>query len=172
MGAVGFKGGAQESRGEYGGSGVGIEGMEVDTVLLTLSPQCASLMLIESTRDSLCFSVAHYKHIKQQYALQVGDMGHMGWGVVGPPSHLMLLLPPPQAKSAEEKRVWTHHIKRLILENHHAIVPQKVRAHTLVSPHLCLGGGDILRCHLLPLIDPWLLPSPGQGGHPGDGPVL
>lgn len=62
---------------------------------------CASLMLIESTRDSLCFSVAHYKHIKQQYALQ--------------------------AKSAEEKRVWTHHIKRLILENHHAIVPQKAK---------------------------------------------
>ncbi|NXA57200.1 PKHG3 protein, partial [Nothocercus julius] len=62
---------------------------------------CSSLMLIESTRDSLCFSVAHYKHIKQQYSLQ--------------------------AKSAEEKRVWTHHIKRLILENHHAIIPQKVR---------------------------------------------
>uniref|UniRef100_A0A672U576 DH domain-containing protein n=1 Tax=Strigops habroptila TaxID=2489341 RepID=A0A672U576_STRHB len=33
---------------------------------------------------------------------------------------------PPQAKSVEEKRVWTHHIKRLILENHHAIIPQKV----------------------------------------------
>ncbi|NWZ30640.1 PKHG3 protein, partial [Asarcornis scutulata] len=62
---------------------------------------CSSLMLIESTRDSLCFSVAHYKHIKQQYGLQ--------------------------AKSVEEKRVWTHHIKRLILENHHAIVPQKAK---------------------------------------------
>lgn len=33
----------------------------------------------------------------------------------------------PQARSVEEKRVWTHHIKRLILENHHAIIPQKVR---------------------------------------------
>ncbi|XP_068800193.1 pleckstrin homology domain-containing family G member 3 [Struthio camelus] len=62
---------------------------------------CSSLMLIESTRDSLCFSVAHYKHIKQQYSLQ--------------------------AKSGEEKRVWTHHIKRLILENHHAIIPQKAK---------------------------------------------
>nr|XP_013802181.1 PREDICTED: pleckstrin homology domain-containing family G member 3 [Apteryx mantelli mantelli] len=62
---------------------------------------CSSLMLIESTRDSLCFSVAHYKHIKQQYSLQ--------------------------AKSVEEKRVWTHHIKRLILENHHAIIPQKAK---------------------------------------------
>ncbi|XP_010219678.1 PREDICTED: pleckstrin homology domain-containing family G member 3 [Tinamus guttatus] len=62
---------------------------------------CSSLMLIESTRDSLCFSVAHYKHIKQQYSLQV--------------------------KSVEEKRVWPHHIKRLILENHHAIIPQKAK---------------------------------------------
>ncbi|XP_014113288.1 PREDICTED: pleckstrin homology domain-containing family G member 3 [Pseudopodoces humilis] len=62
---------------------------------------CSSLMLIESTRDSLCFSLAHYKHGKQQYSLQ--------------------------AKSVEEKRVWTHHIKRLILENHHATIPQKAK---------------------------------------------
>ncbi|RLV97194.1 hypothetical protein DV515_00011927 [Chloebia gouldiae] len=62
---------------------------------------CSSLMLIESTRDSLCFSLAHYKHGKQQHSLQ--------------------------AKSVEEKRVWTHHIKRLILENHHATIPQKVK---------------------------------------------
>uniref|UniRef100_G1MYZ3 Uncharacterized protein n=1 Tax=Meleagris gallopavo TaxID=9103 RepID=G1MYZ3_MELGA len=72
---------------------------------------CTSLMLIESTRDSLCFSVAHYKHIKQQYALQ--------------------------AKSAEEKRVWTHHIKRLILENHHAIVPQKAKEAILEMDLFC-----------------------------------
>ncbi|KAM9372951.1 pleckstrin homology domain-containing family G member 3 [Phaethornis superciliosus] len=62
---------------------------------------CSSLMLIESTRDSLCFSLAHYKHGKQQHNLQ--------------------------AKNVEEKRIWTHHIKRLILENHHAIVPQKAK---------------------------------------------
>ncbi|XP_067406805.1 pleckstrin homology domain-containing family G member 3 [Emydura macquarii macquarii] len=62
---------------------------------------CSSLMLIESTRDSLCFSVTHYKHSKQQYSIQ--------------------------AKSVEEKRVWTHHIKRLILENHHVIIPQKAK---------------------------------------------
>ncbi|XP_042641324.1 pleckstrin homology domain-containing family G member 3 isoform X2 [Tyto alba] len=62
---------------------------------------CSSLMLIESTRDSLCFSLAHYKHGKQQHSLQ--------------------------AKSVEEKRMWTHHIKRLILENHHAIIPQKAK---------------------------------------------
>ncbi|NXD59840.1 PKHG3 protein, partial [Corvus moneduloides] len=62
---------------------------------------CSSLMLIESTRDSLCFSLAHYKHGKQQHSLQ--------------------------AKTVEEKRVWTHHIKRLILENHHATIPQKAK---------------------------------------------
>uniref|UniRef100_F6SKR7 Pleckstrin homology and RhoGEF domain containing G3 n=1 Tax=Macaca mulatta TaxID=9544 RepID=F6SKR7_MACMU len=63
--------------------------------------QCSSLMLIESTRDSLCFTVTHYKHSKQQYSIQ--------------------------AKTVEEKRNWTHHIKRLILENHHATIPQKAK---------------------------------------------
>ncbi|XP_023088115.1 pleckstrin homology domain-containing family G member 3 isoform X3 [Piliocolobus tephrosceles] len=62
---------------------------------------CSSLMLIESTRDSLCFTVTHYKHSKQQHSIQ--------------------------AKTVEEKRNWTHHIKRLILENHHATIPQKAK---------------------------------------------
>ncbi|XP_053783610.1 pleckstrin homology domain-containing family G member 3 isoform X5 [Desmodus rotundus] len=62
---------------------------------------CSSLMLIESTRDSLCFTVTHYKHSKQQYSIQ--------------------------AKTVEEKRNWTHHIKRLILENHHTTIPQKAK---------------------------------------------
>ncbi|XP_012580045.1 PREDICTED: pleckstrin homology domain-containing family G member 3 isoform X3 [Condylura cristata] len=62
---------------------------------------CSSLMLIESTRDSLCFTVTHYKHSKQQYNIQ--------------------------ARTVEEKRNWTHHIKRLILENHHTTIPQKAK---------------------------------------------
>ncbi|XP_063296274.1 pleckstrin homology domain-containing family G member 3 [Pelobates fuscus] len=62
---------------------------------------CSSLMLIESTRDSLCFSVTHYKNSKQQHNVQ--------------------------AKTVEEKRLWTHHIKKLILENHHAAIPQKAK---------------------------------------------
>uniref|UniRef100_A0A287AFV8 Pleckstrin homology and RhoGEF domain containing G3 n=1 Tax=Sus scrofa TaxID=9823 RepID=A0A287AFV8_PIG len=62
---------------------------------------CSSLMLIESTRESLCFTVTHYKHSKQQYNIQ--------------------------AKTVEEKRSWTHHIKRLILENHHTTIPQKAK---------------------------------------------
>ncbi|XP_078089366.1 pleckstrin homology domain-containing family G member 3-like [Mustelus asterias] len=62
---------------------------------------CSALMLIESTRDSLCFGLSHYKNPKQQHTVQ--------------------------AKTVEEKRLWTHHIKRLILENHHAIIPQKAK---------------------------------------------
>ncbi|CAI9553460.1 unnamed protein product, partial [Staurois parvus] len=62
---------------------------------------CGSLMLIESTRDSLCFTLTHYKNSKQQHNVQ--------------------------AKTVEEKRIWTHHIKKLILENHHAIIPQKAK---------------------------------------------
>lgn len=26
--------------------------------------------------------------------------------------------------------MWAHHIKRIILENHHAIIPQKVKGHS------------------------------------------
>ncbi|XP_078518410.1 pleckstrin homology domain-containing family G member 3 [Lissotriton helveticus] len=62
---------------------------------------CSSLMLIESTRESLCFTITHYKNNKHQYNIQV--------------------------RTVEEKRLWTHHIKELILENHHAIIPQKAK---------------------------------------------
>ncbi|XP_041070375.1 pleckstrin homology domain-containing family G member 3 isoform X1 [Carcharodon carcharias] len=62
---------------------------------------CSALMLIESTRDSLCFGLSDYKNPKQQHTVQ--------------------------AKTVEEKRLWTHHIKRLILDNHHAIIPQKAK---------------------------------------------
>ncbi|XP_039980453.1 pleckstrin homology domain-containing family G member 3 isoform X3 [Xiphias gladius] len=62
---------------------------------------CSTLMLIESARDSLSFSVTQYKQPKQPQTVQ--------------------------AKTVEEKKLWAHHIKRLILENHHAIIPQKAR---------------------------------------------
>ncbi|XP_061563504.1 pleckstrin homology domain-containing family G member 3-like [Cololabis saira] len=62
---------------------------------------CSTLMLIESAKDSLSFSVTHYKHPKQPHTVQ--------------------------AKSVEEKKLWAHHIKRIILENHHAIIPQKAK---------------------------------------------
>ncbi|KAB5540195.1 hypothetical protein PHYPO_G00099100 [Pangasianodon hypophthalmus] len=62
---------------------------------------CSTLMLMEGTKDSLCFSVTHYKHPKQPHTVQ--------------------------ARTMEEKKLWTHHIKRLILENHHTIIPQKAK---------------------------------------------
>ncbi|KAL7388197.1 hypothetical protein ABVT39_008685 [Epinephelus coioides] len=62
---------------------------------------CSTLMLIESSKDSLSFSVTHYKHPKQPHTVQ--------------------------AKTVEEKKLWAHHIKRIILENHHAIIPQKAK---------------------------------------------
>ncbi|KAI1895443.1 hypothetical protein AGOR_G00106330 [Albula goreensis] len=72
---------------------------------------CSTLMLIESTKDSLCFSVTHFKHPKQPHTVQ--------------------------AKTVEEKRLWAHHIKRLILENHHAIIPQKgKRGHSRDGFHM------------------------------------
>lgn len=62
---------------------------------------CSTLMLIESAKDSLRFSVTHYKHPKQPHTVQ--------------------------ARTVEEKKLWAHHIKRLILENHHAVIPQKAK---------------------------------------------
>ncbi|XP_072558742.1 pleckstrin homology domain-containing family G member 3-like [Paramormyrops kingsleyae] len=62
---------------------------------------CSTLMLIESAKDSLCFSVMHYRYPKQPHTVQ--------------------------AKTAEERKLWAHHIKRLILENHQAIIPQKAK---------------------------------------------
>ncbi|XP_049319480.1 pleckstrin homology domain-containing family G member 3 isoform X1 [Astyanax mexicanus] len=62
---------------------------------------CSTLMLIESAKDLLRFSVTHYKHPKQPHTVQ--------------------------AKTVEEKKLWAHHIKRLILENHHAVIPQTAK---------------------------------------------
>uniref|UniRef100_A0A3B4U8D7 DH domain-containing protein n=1 Tax=Seriola dumerili TaxID=41447 RepID=A0A3B4U8D7_SERDU len=71
---------------------------------------CSTLMLLDSAKDPLLFSVIHFKHPKQP--------------------HTCLLF---KAKSVEEKRLWAHHIKRLILENHNTIVPQKVNNIILQS---------------------------------------
>ncbi|XP_076017724.1 pleckstrin homology domain-containing family G member 3-like isoform X1 [Genypterus blacodes] len=62
---------------------------------------CSTLMLLDSAKDPLLFSVIHFKHPKQPHTVQ--------------------------AKSMEEKRLWAHHIKRLILENHSTIVPQRAK---------------------------------------------
>ncbi|XP_077477487.1 pleckstrin homology domain-containing family G member 3-like isoform X2 [Stigmatopora argus] len=73
---------------------------------------CSTLMLLDSAKDPLLFSVIHFKHPKQPHTVQ--------------------------AKSVEEKRLWAYHIKRLILENHNAIVPPKPR-EAIVDNSDCLG---------------------------------
>ncbi|XP_028994046.1 pleckstrin homology domain-containing family G member 3 isoform X2 [Betta splendens] len=70
---------------------------------------CSTLMLLDSAKDPLLFSVIHFKRPKQPHTVQ--------------------------AKSMEEKRLWAHHIKRLILENHNAIVPQKVKDLAPADPN-------------------------------------
>ncbi|XP_067310983.1 pleckstrin homology domain-containing family G member 3 isoform X5 [Pseudorasbora parva] len=72
---------------------------------------CSTLMLIESAKDSLRFSVMHYKHPKQPHTVQ--------------------------ARTVEEKKLWAHHIKRLILENHHAVIPQKAKDAILDMDSTC-----------------------------------
>lgn len=96
--------------------------------------QCSTLMLIESAKDSLSFSVTHYKHPKQPHTVQVTHQNHVSMYLRSNTPDLNnrhqwdetldILF---QAKSVEEKKLWAHHIKRIILENHHAIIPQKVR---------------------------------------------
>ncbi|XP_061599078.1 pleckstrin homology domain-containing family G member 3 [Cololabis saira] len=66
---------------------------------------CSTLMLLDSAKDPLLFSVIHFKRPKQPHTVQ--------------------------AKSVEEKRLWAHHIKRLILENHNTILPQKTKDITV-----------------------------------------
>ncbi|XP_051868306.1 pleckstrin homology domain-containing family G member 1 isoform X2 [Pristis pectinata] len=63
---------------------------------------CCNLMLVEVIpKDSLGFSVFHYKNPKVQHTVQ--------------------------AKSMQDKRLWILHLKRLILENHPAKIPAKAK---------------------------------------------
>ncbi|XP_024133068.1 serine/arginine repetitive matrix protein 2 isoform X3 [Oryzias melastigma] len=62
---------------------------------------CCHLMLVEVLKDSLCFKVSDRTIPKQQHVVQ--------------------------AKNQEEKRLWVHYLKRLIVENHPASLPQKAR---------------------------------------------
>uniref|UniRef100_A0A672YNX4 Pleckstrin homology and RhoGEF domain containing G1 n=1 Tax=Sphaeramia orbicularis TaxID=375764 RepID=A0A672YNX4_9TELE len=68
---------------------------------------CCNLMLVEVIpKEPLSFSVFHYKNPKLQHTVQ--------------------------AKSQQDKRMWILHLKRLILENHPAKIPAKVRTHNLL----------------------------------------
>ncbi|TSN39345.1 Pleckstrin homology domain-containing family G member 3 [Bagarius yarrelli] len=60
---------------------------------------CCNLLLVENMKDPLCFKVSDQTIPKQQHVVQ--------------------------AKNQEEKRLWLHYLKRLIVENHPASLPQK-----------------------------------------------
>uniref|UniRef100_A0AAR2L8D3 Pleckstrin homology and RhoGEF domain containing G1 n=1 Tax=Pygocentrus nattereri TaxID=42514 RepID=A0AAR2L8D3_PYGNA len=71
---------------------------------------CCNLMLVEVIpKEPLSFSVFHYKNPKLQHTVQ--------------------------AKSQQDKRTWIQHLKRLILENHPAKIPAKVRMHIFPPYH-------------------------------------
>uniref|UniRef100_A0A8C8VGZ3 Uncharacterized protein n=1 Tax=Pelusios castaneus TaxID=367368 RepID=A0A8C8VGZ3_9SAUR len=61
---------------------------------------CCNLALTESTKDPLSFRISDLTIPKQQHVVQ--------------------------ARNQEEKRLWIHYLKRLIVENHPASIPQKV----------------------------------------------
>ncbi|XP_044057476.1 mucin-5AC isoform X3 [Siniperca chuatsi] len=62
---------------------------------------CCNLLLVETVKDPLCFKVSDQTIPKQQHTVQT--------------------------KNQEEKRLWVHYLKRLIVENHPASLPQKAR---------------------------------------------
>ncbi|XP_051900290.1 pleckstrin homology domain-containing family G member 3 isoform X2 [Pristis pectinata] len=62
---------------------------------------CCNLTLSENLKDSLSFRVTDLTVPRQQHTLQ--------------------------AKNQEEKRLWIHYLKRLIVENHPASIPQKAK---------------------------------------------
>ncbi|KAM4743238.1 pleckstrin homology domain-containing family G member 2 isoform 2-T4 [Anableps anableps] len=62
---------------------------------------CCNLQLVETLKDPLCFKVSDQTIPKQQHVVQT--------------------------KNQEEKRLWVHYLKRLIVENHPASLPQKAR---------------------------------------------
>ncbi|KAL7980712.1 hypothetical protein Chor_001866 [Crotalus horridus] len=72
---------------------------------------------LENTKDPLSFKISDLSIPKQQHTVQV--------------------------RNQEEKRLWIHYLKRLIVENHPASIPQKN-----VAPAICSGVGGHLatRC--------------------------
>ncbi|XP_033014497.1 pleckstrin homology domain-containing family G member 2 [Lacerta agilis] len=62
---------------------------------------CCNLALQENTKDPMSFKISDLSIPKQQHVVQV--------------------------RNQEEKRLWIHYLKRLIVENHPASIPQKAK---------------------------------------------
>nr|XP_057935580.1 pleckstrin homology domain-containing family G member 3 isoform X2 [Doryrhamphus excisus] len=76
--------------------------------------QCCNLLLVDTLKEPLCFRVSDQMIPKQQHVVQTKNM--------------------------EEKRLWVHYLKKLIVENHPASLPLKARQvlgdNFCQSPHL------------------------------------
>ncbi|NWH82528.1 PKHG1 protein, partial [Piaya cayana] len=95
---------------------------------------CGNLMLVEVIpKEPLSFSVFHYKNPKMQHTVQ--------------------------AKSQQDKRLWILHLKRLILENHPAKIPAKVKIQNTPPPLLYHPG-----FHYTPEGEMKSLYQPKEGG--------
>ncbi|XP_054649445.1 pleckstrin homology domain-containing family G member 3 isoform X2 [Dunckerocampus dactyliophorus] len=81
---------------------------------------CCNLLLVDTLKEPLCFRVSDQMIPKQQHVVQTKNM--------------------------EEKRLWVHYLKKLIVENHPASLPHKARQvlgdNFYQSPHL---GQDHLK---------------------------
>ncbi|XP_019723319.1 uncharacterized protein LOC109514554 isoform X2 [Hippocampus comes] len=62
---------------------------------------CCNLLLVDALKEPLCFRVSDLMIPKQQHVVQTKNM--------------------------EEKRLWVHYLKKLIVENHPATLPHKAR---------------------------------------------
>ncbi|XP_063168563.1 pleckstrin homology domain-containing family G member 2 [Candoia aspera] len=90
---------------------------------------CCNLALQENTKDLLSFKISDLSIPKQQHTVQV--------------------------RNQEEKRLWIHYLKRLIVENHPASIPQKAKQVLLENSFQ--GSPDVL---LSPESPKRPLPSP------------
>ncbi|XP_029699980.1 LOW QUALITY PROTEIN: pleckstrin homology domain-containing family G member 1-like [Takifugu rubripes] len=90
---------------------------------------CCNLLLVETLKDPLSFRVSDQTIPKQQHVVQT--------------------------KNQEEKRLWVHYLKRLIVENHPASLPLKAR-QVLGDDLCCLSQFDqdsLKRCSTLLRLD-------------------
>ncbi|XP_030400203.1 pleckstrin homology domain-containing family G member 2 [Gopherus evgoodei] len=90
---------------------------------------CCNLALSESLKDPLSFKISDLTIPKQQHVVQ--------------------------ARNQEEKRLWIHYLKRLIVENHPASIPQKAKQVLLENS---FQSSPEIRCSPEPLKTP--APSP------------
>ncbi|XP_030633997.1 pleckstrin homology domain-containing family G member 3 [Chanos chanos] len=97
---------------------------------------CCNLVLVENMKDPLCFKVSDQTIPKQQHIVQ--------------------------AKNQEEKRLWLHYLKRLIVENHPASLPQKARQvlgdNFCQCKYQCLFSLIMTQFESPPLLHGWMTP--------------